>query len=114
MPLITHNRWIDPASPYLKNYRVDGYAATDPRWWQDIMEYLQASGVMIYEQDWLSEIYLHSPELSGTVNAGDEFLDGMADACARDWMTMQYCMADPCFFMQASKYPNLTTHPRQQ
>lgn len=109
LPLVTHNRWIDPASPYLKHYRIAGYAATDPRWWHDIVEYLQTGGVVTYEQDWLSEIYLHSPDLSGTVNAGDEFLDGMAGACASDGLTMQFCMADPCFFMQGSKYPNLTT-----
>ena len=109
LPLITHNRWIDPASPYLKHYRIAGYAATDPKWWHDIVGYLQSSGVVTYEQDWLSEIYPHSPELSETVTAGDDFLDGMANACASDGLTMQYSMADPCFFMQGSKYPNLTT-----
>ena len=109
LPLITHNRWIDPASPYHQKYQISGYAAIDPSWWQDVMGYLKSGGVMTYEQDWLSEIYPHSPQLAGTVNAGDEFLDGMADASAREGMTMQYCMAQPCFFMQGSKYANLTT-----
>jgi hypothetical protein len=109
VPLIAHNRWIDPASPYVTHYRVEGYAATDPRWWHDIEDYLHGCGVAVYEQDWLSEIYLHSPALAGTVDAGDEFLDSMAGEAAADGMTMQYCMAFPCFFMQGSTYPNLTT-----
>ena len=27
--LITHNRWIDPASPYHQDYQISGIAAVD-------------------------------------------------------------------------------------
>lgn len=109
LPLITHNRWVDPASPYQQKYKVSGYAAVDPAFWRDIIGYIAGAGVMTYEQDWLSEIYKHSPELASSVDAGDRFSDGMANACKEDGLTMQYCMALPGFFLEGSRYPNLTT-----
>ena len=30
LPFITHNRWIDPASPYHQCYKISGIAAVDP------------------------------------------------------------------------------------
>jgi hypothetical protein len=109
LPIMTHNRWIDPASPYHQSYEIAGFAATDPRYWHDIVGYVHGAGAFAYEQDWLSEIYLHSPQLAATVDAGDEFLTGMATACREDGMTMQYCMPFPCHFLQGSRYSNLTT-----
>ena len=109
LPLITHNRWVDPASPYQAKYHISGYAAVDPAFWREIIGYVAGAGVVTYEQDWLNEIYQHSPELASSVNAGDEFSNGMAAASASNRMTMQYCMALPSFFLQGSKYPNLTT-----
>jgi hypothetical protein len=109
LPLITHNRWIDPASPYHQKYQITGYAAIDPGFWNEIMSYISAAGVQTYEQDWLIDIYNHSPEMKSTITAGDAFADGMAHAAAGKNMTVQYCMAVPGFFLQGSKYPNLTT-----
>ncbi len=109
LPLITHNRWVDPASPYRLKYQISGYAAVDPAFWREIIGYIASAGVVTYEQDWLNEIYQHSPELASSVNAGDEFSNGMAAASVSNRMTMQYCMALPSFFLQGSKYPNLTT-----
>lgn len=109
LPLIVHARWIDPASPYHKSYRISGIAPTDPRWWDDRAAYLAGSGVVCYEQDWLSEIYPHSPEMARTLGAGAAFADNMARATRRRGQTMQYCMATPRFFLQGAKYGNLTT-----
>jgi hypothetical protein len=109
LPLITHNRWIDPASPYHEKYTISGYAAVDPRWWDDIDAYLSDGGVVCYEQDWLNVIYNHSPALSTTVDAGDAFAGGMAQAAQARNMSVQYCMALPRFFLQGSLYPSLTT-----
>ena len=39
LPLITHNRWIDPASPYHEHYKISGIAAVDPKWWDHIAAY---------------------------------------------------------------------------
>ena len=109
LPLITHNRWIDPASPYHQQYKISGIAAVDPAFWKHTAAYLKESGIVTYEQDWLSAIYDHSPELSSTPDLGEAMLDGMAQACAEQGITVQYCMALPRCFLQASKYDNVTT-----
>jgi hypothetical protein len=107
--LVTHNRWIDPTSPYHQDYRISGVAAVDPKWWNGIMSYLAAGGVFCYEQDWLNEIYYHSPELQTTPGLGDAFTDNMARAARERGLSLQYCMALPRFFLQGSRYANLTT-----
>ena len=107
--LITHNRWMDPASPYHQDYQISGIAAVDLKWWENIMTYLAAGGVFCYEQDWLSEIYYHSPELQTTPALGDAFADNMARAAQARGLSLQYCMALPRFFLQGSRYANLTT-----
>ena len=109
LPLITHNRWIDPASPYHEHYRISGVAALDPSWWAHIMDYLSEAGVVTYEQDWLSVLYRHSPELSADPAAGEAFMDSMAEAAQARGLSLQYCMALPRLFLQGARYPNLTT-----
>ena len=109
MPFIVHNRWIDPTSPYRQRYKISGIAAVDPGFWKEIAAYLKSSGVIAYEQDWLSSIFPNSPELSSTPDLGDAFLDGMANACRDQGLSVQYCMALPRCFLQASKYDNVTT-----
>lgn len=109
LPLVTHNRWIDPQSPYHKKYKISGYAAIDPQFWKDIMGYLKKSGVVCYEQDWLNYIYDKSPEMISDINVGNEFTDGMANAAKADGLDLQYCMAMPRYFLQGLKYNNLTT-----
>jgi len=109
LALITHNRWIDPASPYHERYRISGYAALDPAWWHDVMAYLAAANVVTYEQDWLNVIYDHSPELAADREAGSAFTDGMANAARDAGLTLQYCMPEPRHFLQGARYANLTT-----
>jgi hypothetical protein len=109
LPFITHNRWIDPASPYHNRYKFSGIAAIDPGFWDEIMTYLKTNGVVGYEQDWLNEILKHSPQLSSTVSLGDAFFDGMANASKACGLSVQYCMPTPLCILQGSKYDNLTT-----
>jgi len=109
LPLVTHSRWIDPASPYHKKYRITGYAAIDPNYWNHIINYIKNSGAVCYEQDWLNFIYNKSPEMVSDLSIGNQFTDDMANACRKDGLSMQYCMAMPRFFLQGLKYNNLTT-----
>ena len=109
LPFVTHNRWIDPASPYRVKYQVSGIAAVDPGFWDDTMSYASSNGVTCYEQDWISEIYNRSPQLQSMPGLADEFADNMARAAQEKNMSVQYCMALPRFFLQGSRYPNLTT-----
>jgi hypothetical protein len=109
LPLVTHSRWIDPASPYHQHYVISGIAPVDPKWWDDTAAYLKASGIITYEQDWLDRIYTYSPAFSSDLTAGEAFLDNMARACAEKGVTLQYCMPYACYFLQGCRYPNLTT-----
>jgi hypothetical protein len=109
LPLVTHNRWVDPASPYHASYQISGVAAVDPKWWDDIARYLKSSGIVTYEQDWLDRIYKYSPAFSSDLATGETFLNEMARACNEQGITLQYCMPYPCFFLQGSRYDNLTT-----
>jgi hypothetical protein len=109
LPFITHNRWIDPASTYRAKYRISGYAAVDPRWWDRIIGSIADGGVVCYEQDWLNIIYNHSPELRTKPGVGEAFTDNMARAAAQRGLSVQYCMALPRYFLQGSRYSNLTT-----
>jgi hypothetical protein len=109
LPLITHNRWIDPASPYHQDYNISGVAAIDPAWWTNIVSYLKSSGVVTYEQDWLSTISQYSPAMARTPDIGERFFDSMAAACRDGGLTMQYCMPLPSEMLQGSRYDQLTT-----
>jgi len=109
LPLITHNRWIDPQSPYHQHYDISGVAAVDPKFWKEIMGYTSSADVVTYEQDWLNVIYKYSPALGTTLTAGDAFTDGMARAAQAKGMSLQYCMALPRHFLQGARYGNLTT-----
>ncbi len=110
IPLITHNRWIERDSPYRKKYTISGIGAIDPRWWEMIASNIASWGVQTYEQDWQNFIYQYSPEFTSTTWAAEKFFDGMAEACARHGLTMQYCMSLPrCYLQGGANYPNLTT-----
>src|SRR6202035_120363 len=109
LPLITHNRWIDPESPYHEHYDISGVAAVDPKFWKEIMGYTSSANVVTYEQDWLNVIYQYSPALGTTLSSGDAFTDGMARAAQEKGMSLQYCMALPRHFLQGARYGNLTT-----
>ena len=108
-PLITHNRWVDLNSPYRKSYAITGVAAIDPRWWDDVADYLKRCGVVTYEQDWLDRIYQYSPALQTTPDAADAFMDNMARATKSRGLDLQYCMGLPRHYLQGTRYDNLTT-----
>jgi hypothetical protein len=109
LPLVTHSRWISQQSPYRQNYQISGVAPIGAKWWDHVGAYLQSSGVVTYEQDWQSLIDKRSPTFSHTITAGKQFYDHMAAACRDHGVTMQYCMALPCDFLQGSRYGNLTS-----
>ncbi len=109
LPFVVHARWIDPHSPYHQQYKISGYAAVDPAFWKNVANYLKDADVICYEQDWLNYIYDKSPAMATDLNIGNAFTDGMANSCKADGINLQYCMAEPRFFLQGVKYNNLTT-----
>jgi hypothetical protein len=105
LPLVTHARWIDPTSPYRSEFAFSGNVITDARYWADLMDYLQAAGVVTYEQDWLGAQAQPVYDLS----APREFMGNMASAAAQRGMTLQYCMPLPRHLLQTVEYGNVTT-----
>jgi hypothetical protein len=106
LPLITHSRWIDPSSPYVGQYLMSANVITDPRYWTNRMVYLKSSGVITFEQDWLSAN--GTPAMSLT-NGGAAYLDNMQAAAATNGINLQYCMLQGRNYLQGSLYTNLMT-----
>ena len=105
LPLATHSRWIDLASPYRGEYEISGNVATDPRYWEDVASYLHSSGVTTYEQDWLNI----NAETAFNLTDPTTYLNNMASSMSKRGINMQYCMATPRHFLQSTNYNNLTT-----
>ncbi|MBV9504622.1 MAG: hypothetical protein JO323_06400 [Acidobacteriia bacterium] len=105
VPLITHARWIDPSSPYHQLDQMSGNVVTDPQYWNSVAGYLSASGVAIYEQDWLDD------KAQPAFNLADPeaFLGNMSASLSQRNITIQYCMPSPRHFLQSVRYKNLTT-----
>jgi hypothetical protein len=106
LPLLTHNRWIDTASPYRSQFTMSNDVSTDPAFWTQIAAYIKDAGAITYEQDWLNDMALPS-----TANLVDQeaFLDNMARAMATAGISIQYCMPLPKHYLQSTKYPNVVT-----
>ncbi|HEV7663232.1 MAG TPA: hypothetical protein VGQ62_06825, partial [Chloroflexota bacterium] len=105
LPLVTHARWIDPTSPLRGEFSFSGNVMTDQRYWSDLMAYLQAGGVVTYEQDWLGAQAQPVYDLT----APRQFMGNMANAAAQRTMTLQYCMALPRHVLQSVEYDTVTT-----
>src|SRR5262249_46847248 len=105
IPIVTHARWIDDDSPYRGEYRMSNNVVIDSRYWDKVMNYLRDAGVATYEQDWLSGLAQTNFDLLDPAT----FLDDMAQAAAREGLTLQYCMPEARHYLQASKYSNVTT-----
>jgi hypothetical protein len=105
IPLVTHARWIDPASPYWQQYLMSGTVSIDPLYWSYAADYLAASGAAGFEQDWLADKATTDYNLTDA----DAFLDNMAGAMAQQNIAVQYCSATARHFLQSARYGNVTT-----
>ncbi|MEO7142674.1 MAG: hypothetical protein ABI165_04150 [Bryobacteraceae bacterium] len=105
LPLVTHARWIDTASPYRAQFQMSGNVSTDSTYWNLLSGYLHGSGVVAYEQDWLGS------QAQANLNLIDRtaYLNNMAASCAQDGIAIQYSMPRPRHFLEASKFSNVTT-----
>jgi hypothetical protein len=104
LPLVTHARWIDSASPYRQQFQMSGSVSIDPRYWAQVANYLSNAGVVAFEQDWL----FGPASTDFNLTDGDAFLDNMASAMTPK-MTIQYCSGTARHFLQSAQYNNLTT-----
>jgi hypothetical protein len=105
LPLITHCRWVDGASPYRSQYAMSANVIVDPSYWTNRMAYLNAGGVVTFEHDWLDVMALPLMNLTDP----PAFMNDMASAAAANGINLQYCMGLPRHFLQGSLYSNLLT-----
>jgi len=105
LPLLTHCRWIDGASPYRSQYAMSLNVIVDAGFWTQTMAFLKASGVATFEQDWLNVNSLPATNL----NDPHAFMDDMAAAAASNGLNLQFCMELPRHYLQSSIYSNLLT-----
>lgn len=105
LPLVTHCRWVDGASPYRSQYAMSGNVIVDDSYWTNRMDYLNSGGVVTFEHDWLDINALPSLNL----NDPPAFMNDMANSAAAKGIDLQYCMALPRHFLQGSLYSNLVT-----
>ena len=105
LPLLTHARWIDLASPYSTNYVMSGNVCVDAAYWSNIMSYIKSSGAISYEQDWLGVAGIPLMNL----NDPPAYLNLMAAAAATNGLNLQYCMVQGRDYLQGSLYSNLMT-----
>jgi hypothetical protein len=105
LPLITHCRWIDGASPYRSQYAMSANVIVDTAYWADRMAYLKSSGVVTFEHDWLDVNALPQMNLTDP----PAFMNQMAGSAAGSGLNLQYCMGMPRHFLQSSIYSNLVT-----
>ncbi len=105
LPLVAHGRWIDANSPYRSQYSMSGNVSTDPRYWQSVMKYLHDSGVVTYEQDWLSA----QAQSLNNLTDPNAWMSAMASAANQYGLTLQYCMPDPHHYLQSSLYSTVVT-----
>jgi hypothetical protein len=105
LPLFTHARWIDFASPYRTNYAMSGNVCIDPAYWSNIMSYIRSCGVVSYEQDWLGVAGIPNMNLTDP----PAYLNLMASSAAANGLNLQYCMVQGRDYLQGSIYTNLMT-----
>ena len=110
IPLWTQARWIDTTSPYHQQYTMSAAAITDPRYWQDRANYLQLSGVKVFEQDWLQRTGgTQGAPIIWNLTDPDAYLGNMAAAMQSHGINIQYSMPRAGHYMQSTKYNNVTT-----
>jgi len=105
LPLVTHCRWIDPASPYNTQFLMSAEVSVDPRFWTNIQGYIKSGGVATFEHDWLSGPAVPLMNL----NDPPAFMNNMAAAASANGINLQYCMPEPRHYLQGSLYNNLLT-----
>lgn len=102
-PGMAHGRWIGQCSPYrLPNRQgagpapVSGNVILDPAIWQRIASALKKSGMILYEQDFLST----NARAANTFD-DEKFLNAMAAAMASNGIDLQFCMPLARHFLEA-------------
>ncbi len=107
LPLVVHARWIAYHSPYRRRYHFTGIAPSSRAYWRSRARYLAHAGVRTVLQDWLVDIYRHSPRLRTHLTPGRSFTHGMAAALEARRISVIYSMETGRFLMAAGELPDV-------
>jgi hypothetical protein len=105
LPIVTHARWISPASPYHHEFKMSANVIVDSVFWKTTASYLEKAGDVTYEQDWLNQNAL--PKLN--LQDPEAFLGNMSSAMKAAGLNIQYCMPLPAHYMASTLYSNVET-----
>jgi len=116
LPMIAHNRWVSPLSPYLQKYdfvmddpEAEMAIPTGPELFREFMQSCLDWGIETYEQDWLVSQYFGSRWLRNEPGHLEQWLSNMHGAAAEAGLTTQICMTGAAHLMQAASHNNVTT-----
>ncbi|XP_061171988.1 non-lysosomal glucosylceramidase-like [Saccostrea echinata] len=76
--------------------------------WDDLFNNASKWGMFLYEQDWLNGELDRVKKLKTDLFLGELWLTQMHDAAAKQYNSIQYCMANPRHVMQAIALPWVT------
>jgi hypothetical protein len=114
-PGMAHGRWVDACSPYrlpianasgkvLVAHPVSGNVVTSPRVWSRIAHTLRQSGMVIYEQDFLS-----SNARAANTFDDEKFINAMASAMQDKHIDLQFCMPLARHLLEAIRHASVHT-----
>ena len=73
-----------------------------------VKEGWKGTNLAAYETDFYHGLVFQTPELRTVFGAGEKFLDGIHQACAKRNMTAQICAGNPPSFLEALTMPSIT------
>jgi hypothetical protein len=113
LPLSFHSRHFSAQSPYFERLPawVDGEYAhpCDSRLYEMLMAQAAAWGAITYEQDWMVESFFGVRGLREEPGRARAWIEGMDRAAREQGLTLQFCMATPCDFLQTTTLSQVTS-----
>jgi hypothetical protein len=111
-PFSCHNRWFEIQSPYVSQFKFNienGWAMPDdPAFWEHIMKYCAENKIIVYEQDWMSNVLKRFSYFSTEIGKAEAWLGDMANAAEKYRITIQYCMETPACLLYSMFLPAVT------
>ena len=117
--MAAHNKWWSDKTKYAKvnggkyNFIVEVNTTQksipdDWRFWKDLFQISKEWGLMMYEQDWLSQQFVGTDCLLKNVTLGRTWLKQMGKGAAMNGITIQYCTALSRHALQSLEIPAVT------
>ncbi|MHA1269367.1 MAG: hypothetical protein ACTSPY_06220 [Candidatus Helarchaeota archaeon] len=116
MPFACHSRYFHPNNVYTKKYKFYISNQRINKWglpaeigvWDEMMKNAKKKGVILYEQDWMRNQFLHFKILRNNVYQAKKWLSDMNESAKKNDMWIQYCMATPGMFMHSLEFERIS------